>query len=61
MFIVDSGCFQEKWEGEICVNFRNLNVARKKNPYPLPFMDEVINTDVRHEVYTIMDEFSRYH
>jgi hypothetical protein len=28
----------------ICVDFRKLNVATKKNPYPLPFIDEVINT-----------------
>jgi hypothetical protein len=33
----------------------------KKNFYPLPFMDEVINTIVGHEVYTFLDGFSGYH
>jgi hypothetical protein len=27
----------------ICVDFRKLNKATKKNPYPLPFSDEVQN------------------
>jgi hypothetical protein len=27
----------------------------------LPFMDEVINTIVGHELYTFLDGFSRYH
>ncbi len=33
----------------------------KKDPYPLPFMDEVINTVDGHEIYTFMDGFSGYH
>jgi hypothetical protein len=45
---------------KICVDFKKLN-ATKNDPYPLPFMDEVINTIVRHEVYTFLDGFSRYH
>jgi len=45
----------------ICVDFKKLNMATKKSPYSLPFMDEVINTIVGHEVYTFWDEFSKYH
>jgi hypothetical protein len=45
----------------ICVNFKKLNMTTKKDPYPLPFIDEVINTIVGHEVYNFLDEFSRYH
>jgi hypothetical protein len=33
----------------ICVDFRKLNKATKKNPYPLPFFDEVLNTVVGYE------------
>ncbi len=43
------------------MDFRKLNVATKKNPYPLPFIDEVINIVVEHEVYTFLDGFSRHH
>jgi hypothetical protein len=45
----------------ICVDFRKLNVATKKDPYPLPFTDEVIKIVSRHEVYTFLDGFSKYH
>jgi hypothetical protein len=27
----------------ICVDFKKLNKATKKNPYPLPFSNEVLN------------------
>ncbi len=35
-----------------CVDFKKFNVAIKKNPYLLPFTNEVINTVAGHEVYT---------
>jgi len=28
---------------KICFNFKKLNVATKKDPYSLPFTNEVIN------------------
>jgi hypothetical protein len=43
------------------IYFRKLNVATKKDPYPLPFTDEVLNTIARYEVYSFLDEYSRYH
>jgi hypothetical protein len=45
----------------ICVNFKKHNVTTNKYPLLLPFIDEVINTVVGHEVFTYLDEFSRYH
>jgi hypothetical protein len=45
----------------IHVDFRKLNATTEKDPYSLPFTNEVINTIVGHEVYTFLDEFSRYH
>jgi hypothetical protein len=46
---------------KICVDFRKFNVATKKDPYSLPFIDEVINIVTGHEVYTFLDGFFRYH
>jgi len=43
------------------VDFRKLNAVTKKDPYLLPFTDEVINIVAGHEVYTFLDGFSRYH
>jgi hypothetical protein len=48
-------------ETEICVDFRKFNATTKKDPYLLPFINEVINTIVGHEVYTFLDGFSKYH
>ncbi len=30
----------------ICVDFMKLNKANKKDPYPLPFFDEILNSVV---------------
>jgi len=38
----------------IYVDFRKFNATIKKDPYLLPFIDEVINTIARHEVYTLL-------
>jgi hypothetical protein len=46
---------------KFCVDFKRLNAAIKKDPYLLPFTNEVINTIARHEVYTFLNGFSRYH
>jgi hypothetical protein len=35
----------------ICIDFRKLNVAIKKDPYPLPFIDEMLNTIAWYEAY----------
>ncbi len=46
---------------KICVDFKKLNVVTKKDPYLLPFTNEVINTIVEHEVYIFVDGFPRNH
>jgi hypothetical protein len=40
---------------KICIDFKNLNVATKKDPYPLPF------TVARYETYSFLNEYLRYH
>jgi hypothetical protein len=34
---------------KIYVDFKKFNATIEKYPYPIPFMDEVINTIVGHE------------
>jgi hypothetical protein len=46
---------------KICVNFNKLNVATKKDPYLLPFTNEVMNIVARHDVYSFLDGYFRYH
>jgi hypothetical protein len=45
----------------ICVDFRKFNVTPKKDPYVLPFTNEVINIVTEHDAYTFLNGFSRYH
>ncbi len=37
---------------KICINFKKINVATKKDPYPLPFKYEVMNIVTRYEAYS---------
>lgn len=44
----------------VCVGFNTLNVAAKKYPYPLPFIDEILDIVVGYERYSVCDRFSGY-
>ncbi len=35
--------FRKNGKLKICIDFKKLNVATKKDPYPLPFINEVLN------------------
>jgi hypothetical protein len=52
-----------KKNGKLCIyiDFKRLNATTKKDPYPLPFMDEVLDLVAKHEVYSFLDKFSNYH
>ncbi len=41
-----------------CVDFRKLNKATKKNPYPLPSFYEVLNIIARYGAYSFLDGYS---
>ncbi len=45
----------------ICVDFKVLNVVIKKDPYMLPFTNEIINILPEHEVYTLLYGLLGYH
>ncbi len=45
----------------ICIDFKKLNVATKKDPYPLPFIDEMLNTITKYEAHYFLDEYLGYH
>jgi hypothetical protein len=46
---------------KICIDFTKLNSATKKDPYPLPFTDEKLNTIIGYEAYSFLDGYSGYH
>lgn len=56
--------FQEKkQQGEIkiCVDLRNLNDAHVHDPFPIPFIDEVLENVGGQEAYSFTDGFLGYH
>jgi hypothetical protein len=46
---------------KIYIDFKKLNAAKKKHPYPLPFTNEVLNIVAKYEAYSFLDGYSRYH
>jgi hypothetical protein len=45
----------------MCIDFKKLNATTKKDPYPLPFTYEVLNTITGYDTYLFLDGYSRYH
>jgi hypothetical protein len=42
------------------VDYQKLNPQTKKNPFPLAFLDPILDTVVRHKMYSFMDGCSGY-
>ena len=47
-----------KWR--MCVDFTDLNNACSKDSFPLPKIDQLVDSTTRHKLLTFMDAFSRY-
>ncbi len=52
---------KEEWETQNLCKFQKVKCSHQKDPYPLPFIDEVINIVVGHDVYSLIDEYFYYH
>ena len=47
-----------KWR--MCVDFTDLNQACPKDSFPLPRIDQLVDSTVGHKLLTFMDAFFRY-
>ena len=47
-----------KWR--MCVDFTDLNKACPKDSYPLPRIDQLVDSTAGHRLLSFMDAFSRY-
>ena len=47
-----------KWR--MCVDFTNLNQACPKDSFPLPRIDQLVDSTAGHKLLTFMDAFSGY-
>ena len=48
----------DKWR--MCVDFTDLNRAYPKDSYPLPHIDQLVDSTAGHKLLSFMDAFSRY-
>ncbi len=61
MVVTHNSNTQEKWQIENLYRFQKTKCNTKKDPYPLLFKDEVLNTITRYGAYFFLDGYSRYH
>ena len=47
-----------KWK--MCVDFTDLNKAYPKDSYPLPHIDQLVDSTASHQLLSFMDAFSGY-
>ena len=47
-----------KWS--MCVDFTDLNKACPKDSFPLPRIDQLVDSTARHKLLSFMDAFSGY-
>jgi hypothetical protein len=45
----------------ICIDYRKLNKATKKDHFPLPFIDEMLERLANHSFFCFLDGYSKYH
>jgi hypothetical protein len=45
----------------VCVNYKALNKVTKKDRYPLPFCEEILEEVAGHKMYTFGDGYRGYH
>jgi hypothetical protein len=45
----------------MCVNYTSLNKACPKDPYPLPRIDQIIDSMAGFELLCFLDAYSGYH
>jgi hypothetical protein len=49
----------DKWR--MCVDYTNLNKACPKDPFPLPHIDQIVDSTSKCEVISFLDAYSGYH
>lgn len=45
----------------MCIDYMDLNKAILKKPFPLPWIDQVVDAVAGHEVLYFLDAYKGYH
>ena len=48
-----------KWQ--VCMDFIDLNKTCPKNPFPMPWIDQLVDATVGHCLMSFLDAFQGYH
>ena len=51
-------CVTSGWR--VCIDYRKLNAGTRKDHFPLPFVDQMLERVAGHEFYCFLDWYSRY-
>ena len=51
---------KKNWKWRICVDYRELNKATLKDHFPLPFIDQVLDSLAGKKLFSFLDGFSGY-
>ena len=52
---------QKRGKERMCVDFTNLNKACPQDPFPLPRIDQIIDSTVGCDLLSFLDTYSGYH
>ena len=44
----------------VCIDYKKLNTATRKDHYPLPFINKMLDRLARHSHFYFLDGYSRY-
>ena len=47
-------------EWRVCIDYRKLNITTKKDHFPLPFIDQMLDRLAGHPHFYFLDGYSRY-
>ena len=51
-------CVQTGWR--VCIDYCNLNAMTRKDHFPLPFIDQMLERLANHAYYCFLDGYSGY-
>ena len=54
----DFTCLTTSWR--VCIDYRKLNAVTRKDHFPLPFIDQVLERVIGHHFYCFLDDYSEY-
>ena len=55
------GGAQGEWDVELCIDHTDINKACPKEPFPLPHIDQIVDSTAGCDLLSFLDAYSGYH